>query len=182
MSIPTLWPHPTLQEFWETTHRSEGATQPHLQALLYAFVCALDTHHVAELGVWKGATSRWLACAVAANGGGSITLVDTCTADLVIARDRVAALGLKDVEIRTVNKGSMEFIPDCDPATGFIFMDDDKQQVAQKLAALRTRVPHCVVAIHDAETLAAEMLKTEGILHILVPHVPSSGNLGLVNW
>lgn len=182
MSLPTFWPHPALREFWETLHRTEGATQPHLQALLYAFVCALDTHHVAELGVWKGATSRWLACAVAANGGGSITLVDTCAADLEIAKERVATLGLENVKVHAVNKGSLDFIPDCDPATGFIFMDDDKQHVSQKLAALRSRVPHCVVAIHDAETLAAETLKGEGILHIPVPHDPSSGNLGLVNW
>lgn len=183
MSIPTFWPHPALQEFWEShTHHKEGATQPHVQALLYHLMCALGSKHAVELGVWKGATSRWLACAIAANGGGSITLVEVTEPDLALAKERVEALGLPNVEVRAVRGSSLDFLAGCEPYITFVFLDDDKLLVGQKLAALRTRLPHCVVAIHDVETLAAELLKAEGIVMLPVLHEPSSGSLGLVSW
>lgn len=178
--IPTLWPHPDLQAYWASgLHKTEGATQPHIQALLYHLVLAINAQHVVELGVWKGATSRWLACAVEANGGGTLTLVDTDQACLNTASTRVALLDLPRTEVHTVFRGTMEFLDTMNPATQFMFMDDDKKQVAEKFAKLRAQGRHVLVAVHDAETISPELRQAEGMILLETPPEPSSGQLAL---
>jgi predicted O-methyltransferase YrrM len=139
---------------------------------------ATKSTQAVELGVWKGATSRWLACAVEENGGGGLTLVDINAEYLHEARRRVEALGLRHVTLLCVQQPTMEFLPTVSPQTDFVFMDDDKMEVAAKLALLQQRTK-ALVAAHDAETIVGP-LKEYGAIILPMPAEPSAGDLGLV--
>lgn len=187
--IPALWPHPILKDYWMSgLHRDEGATQPHVQALLYQLILSLNAKHVLELGVWKGATSRWLACAIESNGGGTLTLVDNNPENLHTAVVRVHALGLGHVEVVDIPMPTLAYLESLPttPSTELpyapelIFLDDDKQQITEKLSLLKIRSAGAFVCIHDAETLPNEILVESNIMVLPTPHEPSSGHLGLV--
>ena len=176
---PIQWPHPVLQEYWDSgLHASEGATQPAIQNLLYHLVRMVDAKHVVELGVWKGATSRWLACAV---GDGSLTLVDTDQSNVKSAAERVRALHLP-VKLRMFVGSSLLYLSGVPRETDFVFLDDDKQEIPEKLGMLVKALPHCVVAIHDLETIEASLWKDWNLIPLRVAADPSGGDLGLTSW
>ena len=178
LSIPTLWPHPTLKRHWEELHRTESATQPHIQSLLYHLVCALDVKHAVELGVWKGATSRWLACAIEANGGGTLTLVDTVEENVTLAADRCRALELPHTTIEVRHGESLFYLESLPTDVKFVFLDDDKQAIDKKLDLIKGR--GVIVAIHDIEVVPDDTRKKWRIVHLPMPAIPSGGDLGLV--
>ena len=180
MTLPTFWPHPDLRAYWESgAHQEEGATQPCIQALLYHLILATNAKHVVELGTWKGATSRWLACAIAANGGGTLTLVDKHKPSLDMATERVQALRLGDVTITPVCNASLDYVQQRPiPTRDFVFLDDDKADVVLKIQHLREGGMHGIIAIHDIETVAAE--STPGVIRLTIPVEPSGGHLGLI--
>ena len=158
---PLWFPHPTLRDYWESgKHRSEGATQPWVQALLYHLVRALGIRHVAELGCYLGSTSAWLALAIEANCAGepttgSLTLVDVGNGMVDGVRSRVSAVST--TPLIGFHGRSLEFLPGLYTETRFVYLDDDKADVSAKLALIAQRAPGCLVAIHDAETLGAQL-------------------------
>lgn len=180
--LPLVWPHPALQEAWESgVQTTNGATQPWIQALLYQLCRALDVRRATELGCWRGFTSAWLACAIAHNGGGSLTLADTNKVTLDTACARVATLSFSSVVVTPFLGGSLSYLEAIPKETQFVFLDDDKAEPARKLTLLKERCPGCYVALHDAElpeVLAAT--KASGGMILDIPPGDGSGSLGLV--
>lgn len=177
---PTQWPHPLLQAYWESgTHAAEGATQPAIQNLLMHLLRLVDAPHAVELGVWKGATSRWLACGLPP--GGRLELVDPDQGCLHMAADRVGALALP-ITVTTHRQHTMDYLPTIPDTVRFVFLDDDKAQIPEKLGLLTARLPHCVVAIHDLDTIGAQIWKDGNLIPLRVASDPSGGDLGLTSW
>lgn len=180
--LPVVWPHPALQAAWSSgAQTADGATQPWLQALLYALCRALDIRRAVELGCWRGYTSAWLACAIAHNGGGALTLVDTNATQLETAAARVAALSLPTVTVETTLLSTSDYLAAASPALQFAFLDDDKASTAAKLALLAARCPGIYVALHDVEIpeVAAATRAVGGVI-LDVPPGDGNGSLGLV--
>ena len=175
--VATMWPHPSIREYWDSgKHATEGGTQPWVAALLYGLVRAMDIRHVAELGCYLGATSAWLALAIEANGGGSLTLVDTQADWLQQAAARVMALDLQKTALGTMNERSLDFLAHMNPDTRLVFLDDDKAEIPAKLDALRAlKLKEALVAIHDMETI-----NVPGALVLATPVLHGTGLLGLV--
>jgi len=177
---PLQWPHPTLQDYWESgTHAREGATQPAIQNLLYHLMRLVDAQHAVELGVWKGATSRWLACGLPE--GGRLDLVEPDAGCLDLATERVAALALP-ITVTGHRVHTLDYLPSVPPTVDFVFLDDDKALIPEKLGWLTQRLPHCVVAIHDVETIGADVWKTWNLIPLRVAADPTGGDLGLTSW
>jgi len=172
--IPLWWPHPTLEAYWrDNLWNVEGATQPWVQALLYALCRALDVRRAVELGCWNGLTSCWLAMAISANGGGMLTVLDHNIGCLKTTAERLAKLDLANMELRQECMDSKDYVPPAD--TQFIFLDDDKTNVGQKVAAFAAACPGAYIAAHDIETVP-----DVAMLRLATPILHSSGHLGLV--
>ena len=176
---PLWWPHASLRDAWETRDDNDPnvSTQPWVSALLYQLVRALDYRRVVELGCYRGVTSAWLACAVEANGGGTVTLVDIQAGVLKKTERRLAALALAKTQASYVEASSAAFLETQLPAnTQFIFIDDDKLTVPAELERIKAVAPRALVAIHDAETIGA----IPGALMLATPPLYGSGHLALV--
>lgn len=180
--LPVAWPSPALQEFWESgVQTMEGATQPWVQALLYQLCRALDVRHAVELGCWKGITSVWLATAISHNGGGSLSVVDNHEKTGGEALARLSIHAPSNVAVTLHQEPTMTFLLSLLASTQFVFLDDDKAQIADKLDLIRARAPGCYVAVHDAElpNVTIDFRKAGGII-LDIPPGDGSGSLGLI--
>lgn len=92
--------------------------------LLYSLVRLIQPCHVVEIGTWDGATSIWLARAIAENGRGSYTGYEVMPAKADEARRNLerAVPGGK----WTVHNADFLTIPYIE--TDFLFMDHEKTQ------------------------------------------------------
>jgi predicted O-methyltransferase YrrM len=151
---PVWWPHPSLKTYWDSgLHHTEGATQPWVQALLYQLCRALDVRRAVELGCYRGVTSAWLALAIEANGGGRLDLVDTNQTFLTVAMARVGDVNTGTL-VATAGHAETSFAflrEHFQPDTQFIFMDDDKADIKQKVHVIRDCGCQALIAVHDVE-------------------------------
>lgn len=178
--LPRWWPHPNLRTYIEDGgHEGEGATQPWIQNFLYHLARMLDARHIVELGTWRGATSAWLACALADNGGGTLTLVDNNADNLTVSAWRANALGHASVTVVPVQLPSFEFLASLDPDVTLIFLDDDKLAVPEKIAAIRARLSKGVIVIHDAEMVQEPIWNARGAI-MRVPSAWAGGDVAVV--
>jgi len=125
-----------------------------VQALLYQLCRALDVRRAVELGCYRGVTSAWLALAIEANGGGRLDLVDTNQSFLERALLRAGDVSeAANVGIAGHAEPSFAFLkgPTFQPDTQFIFMDDDKSDIKQKVHVIRERGCQALIAVHDVE-------------------------------
>lgn len=130
-----------------------------------------------EFGTWYGATSAWLCMAVQHNGGGCFwaTEREPDVADLVA--DRLLALPIPDVDWTIRREETLTALENMPFAPEFVFMDDDKTQLAAKFECLPKGT---LVAIHDAEATPELMaVKVSGI-YLPTPVLHGSGHLALI--
>ena len=79
----------------------------------------------------------------------------------------------------TIRNLHMEALQTPMPDVGFVFLDDDKGSIAEKCQLLTAGGAHPLVAVHDAETVAQVLQDLHAVV-LKVPHVPSSGDLALI--
>lgn len=174
---PRWFPHDALRRAWRPGYEG-GGLQPWLQALLYHMIRATDIRHVVELGTWYGYTSGWLAQAVEDNGGGTATFVEHAPDCAAKTRAALDALGLEKTACEIIHKPSLEYLPRLPDATQFVFLDDDKAAVPEKLRLIKERAPRALVAIHDAETLP--FLEERKALLLRIPAADGGGDIAFL--
>jgi predicted O-methyltransferase YrrM len=173
--IPQWFPDPALQEFWENgRHYREGGTQPWVQSLLYHLVRACGYRRVVELGTWTGLTTAWLAHAVQANGGGKLYATENVPAMADTAAARLYAAEIPDVDWFIRKADTLEALQSLPFEPQFVFLDDDKIDLAKKFAFF----PGALVAVHDAEDCPE--LKAFPHLYLPTAVLHGSGHLALL--
>ncbi len=120
---------------------------------LYVMARLLRAQKIAEVGVFRGATSRYLGQALLENGGGELYLVDMSEEALARGRDAVGAMA--NVTTRGVLGSSTEpevlsSVPD---GLDLVYLDADhtEQGVRDELTAWIPKVrAGGIIAVHDA--------------------------------
>ena len=174
---PRWFPHAALAAAWRPGYEG-GGLQPWLQAFLYQLIRAMDLRRVVELGTWYGYTSAWLAQAVEDNGGGEAHFVDLEERHVERTRAAVERLDLKTTACAFIHKPSVAYLADIPHDMQFVFLDDDKERVKEKIAMISQRCARCLVAIHDAETQS--FLRNERAVLLPIPPADGGGDLALL--
>ncbi len=189
-----IWPHDVLRDRYESAHfdstayAKEGITQPWVQLLLYALVRSLGATHVLELGCFRGVTTAWLALAVEANGGGTVVALDREAVDVArgktLLRDVADALPRTQVVWELGDTRAYLRTATLQPFT-FVFLDDDKQAVAEKVELLRVGGCRALLACHDVDGHyedpgLARVWKALGGLVVPATRIHPYGHLGLL--
>lgn len=93
-----IWPHPILEQRWtESRYGGEGNAQPWVQLLLYSLVRCISAREVIEFGSFRGATTAWLALAVAE---GTLTRLRTFLPSAASGADLAKAVALVNAKAR----------------------------------------------------------------------------------
>ena len=181
------WPDDRLRQRWESSkhYEYEGNAQPWVQLLLYSLVVATKATTVVECGTFRGATAAWLGLAVEANGGGTVWCIERTPNDLARAQDYLDGLALPRTTFRYMKMTTLDFLATHWPTgVDFVFLDDDKHAVPEKLAALGRAEPHVLVAVHDVdhnydEHGPARYFAAHGVV-VPAPILHEHGHVGLV--
>lgn len=176
---PLWFPHPLLHEYWwSLDHYLEGGTQPWVQSLIYNLIRSCSFRRVVELGTWYGSTSAWMCMALLHNGGGQYLGTEISDDVAEIAAKRLGSLGsLENVDWAVRKNASLAALPELPFQPDFVFIDDDKTDLAAKAAFF----PGALAAIHDVEdndVKVREMWPHAIVLKTPVLH--ATGHLALV--
>jgi len=184
------WPHPDMQEEYESGFYKTGATEPWIAQILYSLIVAKqEPITVLETGGYVGTTSAWLAKAALEVGGRIIV------AELDHQRAMKIGLRLRDYGYWDGESGpvtiavgydALDVIDEqSDGSLGFAWVDDDhdKGHVAYEIAALMPKMaPGGLICMHDVfgSTDLAGLCKQFGGLALDFPRIGPGGGLGLI--
>jgi predicted O-methyltransferase YrrM len=129
------------------------SSEPDVSRTLYTLARLLYARRIAEVGVFRGATTRFLSRALADNGGGELHLVDL--SGEALARARAAAGELANVTLQSHPGSSYapEVLSQVPSDLDLVYLDADhsEQGVRAELAAWIPKVrAGGIIAIHDA--------------------------------
>ena len=182
-----MWPDPRLKARWDLSHyAAEGNAQPWIQLLLYSLITATRANTVVEFGSFRGVTTAWLALAVEANGGGTVNAIERNASDAQVTSDytKTYADALPRTTVIVHLTRTLDAIATLHTDTDFIFLDDDKCNVPEKVAALRAHGCKALLACHDVDhdydgTGPKSFFAREGLV-IPSPILHEHGHLGLI--
>ncbi len=180
------WPHPSMQEEYDSGFYKTGATEPWIAQILYSLIVAKrEPITVLELGGYVGTTSAWLASAAfKVNGKVIIVEVDKSRSDQI--QQRLTGYWGYSERVLLYNEDVMTVIDRlADGCLGFAWVDDDhdKAHVAAELAALMPKMaPGGLICMHDVYgvTDLAGLCKQFGGIALDFPRIGPAGGLGLI--
>lgn len=165
-----------------TDQHEPGSTEPWISNLVGNFVIASGAKHVLETGSFMGRTSRVIADALAAIGGGHFTVVE-------IDRARAEATGRRleaypTVCCQTYCQDILKILPTL-PNFDLAFIDDDhtKAHVQREIELLYPKMnPGGLILLHDVwgSTDLQTVVKQWGGLALDLPRMGPAGGLGLI--
>lgn len=175
---PLWFPDPSLESYWKSgQHYADGGTQPWVQALLYQLIRACGFRRVMELGTWYGATAAWMCLAVAHNGGGCYWGTERSHEAADKAAARLFALEIPSVDWVVRRQDTLSALEGLPFGPDFVFIDDDKAQLAEKLAFFPKGT---LVALHDVEDRPPHELATWDPFVLKTSVLHGTGHLALI--
>jgi len=185
------WPHPDMQEEYESGFYATGATEPWIAQILYSLIVAKqEPVSILETGCYVGTTTAWLAKA-AIEVDGKLIYGDIDADRAFATYGRLDRYGL----CHAVEDPHFNFWPQVDAldmidmqgrgSLGFAWVDDDhqKEHVAAELAALMPKMaPGGIIAMHDVFGVCdlAGLCRQFGGLALDFPRIGPGGGLGLI--
>ncbi len=187
-----FWPHPDMQEEYDSGFYKTGATEPWIAQILYSLIVAKqEPVTIIETGGYVGTTSAWLAKAAQEVGG----VLVACETDYDRAEAITDRLTKYDSDNRKWHQPSnwvvrhadaLEVIDEQpDGSLGFAWVDDDhdKGNVAYEIAALMPKMaPGGLICMHDVfgVTDLAGLCRQFGGVALDFPRIGPGGGLGLI--
>ena len=181
------WPHPEMQEEYESGFYATGATEPWIAQILYSLIIAKqEPVTIFETGGYVGTTSAWLAKAAQEVGGKLIICeVDHDRVDTI--DKRLVGYGFDEDRIELWNDDVLNVMDGLinDGELGFAWVDDnhEKEHVAAELAALMPKMaPKGLICMHDVygTTELAGLCRQYGGLALDFPRIGPGGGLGII--
>jgi len=187
MTAQYNWPHPSMQEEYDSGIYKTGCAEPWIAQILYSLIVAKqEPITVLETGGYIGTTSAWLAEAVRCVGGYlTICEVQRDRADKIY--QRLVAYGFDTFHDWKIEHEDVLDVIDLSPdgSLGFVWLDDDhtKAHVAEELAALFPKMaPRGIIAMHDVfgSTDLAGLCRQFGGFTLDFPRMGPGGGLGII--
>lgn len=187
------WPDASTEADWDSGVYMEGAAEPWTQQVIASLLIAMRKRRVLELGSFKGHTTAFLAKALEAIGGGSLTAVEHDVDRSFATETRLASLNLHSVQFIAHCGDSIEFLSAAEPNSyDFVWVDDSHEvaHVANELELLlqptrpdvRIVSPGGIVLMHDVVGLhgLGAVCRRFGGLVLDFPKLGTDGGLGIV--
>lgn len=129
------------------------SSEPDVSRTLYTLARLLHARRIAEVGVFRGATTRFLSRALADNGGGELHLVDMSGEALSLARDAAGELPNVTLRSHLGSSDAPQVLSQVQSGLDLVYLDADHSEegVRAELAAWIPKIRGAgIIAIHDA--------------------------------
>lgn len=180
------FPHPLLEEAWNSGKYLEGSTEPWTQQLVVALARSIGATRILETGTFLGYTTLWLVTALK-----NVHLLLSIENDRSRAKEARQFLkgpltGLwKTLSYAVVQADALHFLEETDKIFDFAFLDDDHTtaHVDREIELLKPKMKKGgLICVHDVVGpfgLSGVVTKHHGF-NLDLPKLHVGGGLGII--